>query len=195
MWNQRDIISLSNTPIGIPKNIFIDKSLENSMLSDYLRAETMMSYLSHKEPLARVPYLSSNLNVSLYAEGKDFPILIFNFSNRVSIKEDIGVMGESIENINKFIVKTANKPVQVNLSCLKVNNSLIDVFDWIANSLSVLAHNEKGELRVLIEESYEKIYNGNFQFRRFNESSVKLDQTKPLEDIVEKGYDLILGEL
>lgn len=71
-------------------------------------------------------------------------------------------MGESIENINKYITKQANKPVEVSLSSLKVNNSLIDVFDRIANSLQVLANNEKGELRTLIEESLEKIYIGNY---------------------------------
>ena len=69
------------------------------MLSDYLRAETMMSYLQHKDPMISVPYISSPLSIKMYANGNNVPILIFIFSNKVKVSQDIGIMGDSIENI------------------------------------------------------------------------------------------------
>jgi hypothetical protein len=142
-----------------------------------------------------VPFLSSDLKVTFFSSSSNsMPIVTFFFTKRVLIKEDIGVMGESVNNITNKVLKQPNKPVEVLLSGLKTNNSLIDVFDRIVTALQVLVNTERGELKALIEESLEKVQT-QYKFRRPTDPITNLDHSVTIEEIVEGGYDLQLKEV
>ena len=81
----------------------------------------------------------------------------------MKIENDMGIMGDSIDDPKKYIIKQDNRP-HVKLSSLKQNSTLIDVFDWIVNVLQLLASSEWGTFWQLIDETQKKIYNGNWVF-------------------------------
>jgi len=132
-------------------------------LTDYIRAETMMSYLLHETQITWVPFLNSTLNVKVLAPMTQIPLLTVSFDKTVKIENDMGIMGDSIDDPKKYIVKQDNWS-QVKLSSLKQNSTLIDVFDWIVNVLQLLSTSERGSFWQLIDETQKKIYNGNWVF-------------------------------
>lgn len=102
-----------NFPHEITFEEFINKSLRIPVLTDYIRAETMMSYLQHEVQKVKIPFINSILNVKVLSTSSQMPILTVSFEKSISIENDMGVMGDSIDDPKKYIQKQDGKPIHV----------------------------------------------------------------------------------
>lgn len=190
---QHSCLTLSTAPESISLNEFLRKSTKIPVLTDHLRTETMMNYVLREGSTKPGIKLSSNLLVNLFAAGSSSPVATFVFAKPVKIEDDIGVMGESVVQLDKHIMKNSGRPIEVHLSSLKTNATLVDAFDRIGTALQVLAINESGNTKLKIEDAHKRIHSGTWNFTH-NGNNNYIDQSHSLEDVVERGYDLSLKE-